>query len=225
MTIALVPARLGSKRLLEKNLQKLETLSLVESAVIRALQAEVFDEVWVSTESAEIANIAERQGARIHPRDPSLAGDDATSEDYIGDFLAKVSCDYLVQVHSIAPLVSSKRIREFVQWYRDRDLETAISINQIQLECVFKGVATNFSFGVKENSQDLVPVQRLNWALTAWKSSTFMLARQQEVCATYSGRLDYFPISETESVVVKTEEDLVLVRALLSSERYSELPR
>ena len=62
-----IPARGGSKRLLRKNLLKYRGIPLLEIACRTALEAQIFDEVNVSTEDPEERAVIERvQGAQIH---------------------------------------------------------------------------------------------------------------------------------------------------------------
>jgi CMP-N,N'-diacetyllegionaminic acid synthase len=63
--VALVPARAGSQRVPGKNLAPLAGHPLIAYAIAGAQESGVFDEVVVSTDSEEIAEVAERYGARV----------------------------------------------------------------------------------------------------------------------------------------------------------------
>ena len=74
--LALIPARGGSKGIPGKNLALLDGRPLIAWAAEVALQAGVFEEVLVSTDSPEIARVAEAWGARApFLRPQELAGD------------------------------------------------------------------------------------------------------------------------------------------------------
>mgnify|MGYP001592978553 CR=1 FL=1 len=75
--VCLIPARGGSKRFPRKNVALLRGKPLLAYAVEAALQSQVFREVWVSTEDAEIATVARDCGAQVHARPQELAGDQA----------------------------------------------------------------------------------------------------------------------------------------------------
>ena len=66
--VALIPARAGSQRVPGKNVRKLAAHPLIAYTIAAARLAEVFDAVVVSTDSEEIAAVAERYGAEV----PSL---------------------------------------------------------------------------------------------------------------------------------------------------------
>lgn len=223
-TVALIPARLGSKRLLHKNLQVLKSLTLVESAVRRCIEAEVFEEVWVSSESHEILDLASTAGAKTHVRAENLASDSATSEDFVADFLNTHPCAALFQVHSIAPLISPERLQEFYSWFTSEGFDTGLSVDSISLETLFREEPVNFSYARKENSQDLEPLFRINWAITAWKSKPFLKSREAGGGGTYNGRLGHFPLDQIESIVIKDETDLQIARAILTVPPFSSIP-
>ena len=63
--IALIPARSGSKRIVNKNIKYLENHPLIAYTISSAINSEVFDSVMVSTDSTEIANISKYYGAEI----------------------------------------------------------------------------------------------------------------------------------------------------------------
>jgi pseudaminic acid cytidylyltransferase len=73
-----VPARGGSKRIPRKNLQEVAGVPLIGHVIQNAIASKVFKEVYVSTDSKEIASIASHFGAKVPElREPHLS-DDAT---------------------------------------------------------------------------------------------------------------------------------------------------
>jgi CMP-N-acetylneuraminic acid synthetase len=81
---ALIPARAGSKRLPGKNLRKLGGRSLLSHAT---LAAEHCDEVWVSTDGADIATEAAAWRATVLMRPSHLSQDHSTTEECIAHWL------------------------------------------------------------------------------------------------------------------------------------------
>lgn len=215
MVLAMIPARMGSQRLKQKNLRELAGVPLITRAIRKCLKAGVFDEVWVNAEHAAFADIAAAEGVQFHQRPQDLSGNEATSEEYIADFLQKHVCDFVVQVHSIAPLLSVEDIRGFVREVRGSAHDCLLSSEAIQIECVFRAKPVNFTFAEKTNSQDLEPIQRVSWSITAWRRDTYLAAVRTNECATYVGRVGIFPLSRFAAHVIKTEEDLRIAEALL----------
>ena len=211
----MIPARLGSQRLTKKNLKELRGVSLINRAIRKCKDSSVFDEIWVNSESVVFKQIAKTEGINFHQRPEALGNNEATSEQYIAEFLQKHQCDWLIQVHSIAPLLSVNEISSFVAHTRNSSADLVLSYEPIQLECVYGDQPINFSFNEKINSQDLKAVKRISWSISAWRRDAFLSAVEQRKCATYFGKIDYFPISQFASHVIKTQEDLDMAEALL----------
>ena len=63
--LALIPARSGSERVPDKNIRPLAGHPLLAYAIATARQAGIFERVVCSTDSAKIAEVAQRYGADI----------------------------------------------------------------------------------------------------------------------------------------------------------------
>ena len=214
--IAMIPARLGSQRLKQKNLREIEGIPLIVHAIRKCKAAQVFSEIWVNTEADEIGMFAEQEDVGYHKRPEVLANNVATSEQFVYEFLQHHPCEYLVQVHSIAPLLTVADVAAFVGALEAEKPDVMLSVINENLECLYQGAPVNFTFDKKENSQDLFPVQRVCWSITAWKRSTFMAVYEEGKTATYAGAVKVFPISRLAGHVIKTEEDLAIAEAVLS---------
>ena len=79
-TIAVIPARGGSKGVPRKNLRCVGGIPLVGRTVQAARAAPTIDGVYVSTDDAEIAAVAADYGAAVIERPAALATDEASSE-------------------------------------------------------------------------------------------------------------------------------------------------
>lgn len=215
MKIAMIPARMGSQRLKQKNLRELAGVSLITRAIRKCKEAGVFDEIWVNSEHPAFAAIAKAENVGFHQRPEALSNNLATSEQYIAEFLEKHPCEYVIQVHSIAPLLTVTDIRQFAEALKDSRYDCLLSVDLVQIECAFRDQPVNFSFSEKTNSQELDPIQRLSWSISAWRRSTYLDAVAAGECATYAGEVGFHPVSPLAGHVIKTEEDLKIAEALL----------
>ena len=159
---------------------------------------------------------------KFHKRPEKLSDNNATSEQFVYEFLKSHSCDYLFQVHSIAPLLTPNQITLFVDSMVKSKYDVLISVVNEQIECAMEGKPINFKYDRKTNSQELIPIQRITWSITGWKASTYIAAYEKGRCATYSGNVGYFPIDRLAGHIIKTEEDLRIAEALLSIREYYE---
>ncbi len=91
LTVAIIPARGGSKGVPGKNLRRVGGVSLVERAVLVCLEAGRIDRVYVTTDDPDIAAAATHAGAEVITRPAALAGDTASSESALLHALDQVS--------------------------------------------------------------------------------------------------------------------------------------
>ena len=115
--IALIPARYGSKRLPGKNSKILNGFPLISYTISASLNSELFDEVIVSTDSEDIAEVARQFGATVPLLRPSsLALDNSTDIQWVNHALYNMVVTTLSEVEFVAilrptsPLRTSKTI-------------------------------------------------------------------------------------------------------------------
>lgn len=118
--VALIPARAGSQRVPRKNLAELGGHPLVAYAIGAAREAGVFEAVIVSTDSSEIAEVAERYGAEVPGlRPPELAT--ATSADI--EWVLRAMADREEEVFAIVRPTSPFRTGATIRRAFDRLVE------------------------------------------------------------------------------------------------------
>ena len=83
-SIAIIPARGGSKRIPGKNVKAFCGKPMIAYSIQAALDSGVFDEIMVSTDSAEIAQTAVSYGANVpFLRSDKTADDFATTSEVL----------------------------------------------------------------------------------------------------------------------------------------------
>jgi CMP-N-acetylneuraminic acid synthetase len=117
----MIPACMGSQRLKQKNLRELGGVPLITRMIRKCLAAGVFDQIWVNSEHPTFGEIATQEGVNFHQRPPELANNRATSEQFVYEFLKTHTCDYLFQVHTIAPLLTTQEVADVVQTMLNSD--------------------------------------------------------------------------------------------------------
>jgi len=215
MITAMIPARMGSQRLPRKNLRELGGIPLITRAIRKSKETNIFDEIWVNSEHSSFADVAKSEGVSFHKRPSELASNTATSEDFVYEFLQQHPCDYLIQIHSIAPLLAAKTVKKFVETLVNSDADVLLSVVKEQIECACDDKPINFSFESKINSQELKPIQRVTWSISGWRSANYTAAYESKQCATYAGKVAFFPIDRLAGHIIKREEDLKIAEALL----------
>lgn len=215
--IAMIPARLGSKRIPKKNLRYLGDKPLIQYPIDLIKNEEAFDSVWVNTESEELGQASEVLGANFHKRPAELATDTATNRDFTYEFLQKHVCDYVVMVNTTSPLLRQETVKRFVQFLNQNDYDTVVSVVSEKEETFYKGKPLNFSLKEKINSQLLEPTQKIVWALTAWKRECFMHLQENGVNPVFGGKIGVFEIPKDEACDLDTEDDWRIAEGILQS--------
>ena len=213
--ICLIPARIGSKRLKKKNLLKINNKSLIEWNILRCKKSKVFNQIFINSDSTIFKKYADKNKINFYYRNKILGNDKATSEDYIFDFIKKISCDYIVQVHSIAPDLKMKTIKNFVKYLKKNKPKILLSYDEISLETFLENKPINFSIKKKTNSQALKKLKKINWGISAWERNSFLKNKKKGKNATFAGKIDFFKINTYEGMVIKKMEDLSILRKIL----------
>ena len=116
--VAIITARGGSKRIPGKNIKAFCGKPIIAYSIEAALKSNVFNEVMVSTDSMEIANIARTYGAKVpFMRSEKTAGDYATTSDVILEVLdeykkAGKTFEYACCIYPTAPFVTEQKLCE-----------------------------------------------------------------------------------------------------------------
>ena len=108
-SIAIITARGGSKRIPGKNIKEFLGKPIICYSIDAALSAGIFDEVMVSTDDEQIADIAKKAGAAVpFMRSDKTADDYATTDDVLMEVLETYekngkTFDYMACIYNTAP--------------------------------------------------------------------------------------------------------------------------
>lgn len=133
--LALVPARGGSKRILNKNIRDLGGKPLISWTIEAAHGITEIADILVSTDSATIAQVAEVAGALVPwLRPPELATDTATSIDVCMHALdwyekEKGQVDGLILLQPTSPFRSTDSICRGIDLFRKRPTHTVVAFS------------------------------------------------------------------------------------------------
>lgn len=116
--LAIIPARGGSKRIPHKNIKKFLDKPIIAYSIEAALKSGLFDEVMVSTDDTEIADIAKQYGASVpFLRSAETANDFATTRDVLNEVVSEYQkrgqeFDAICCIYATAPLIAAEDIIE-----------------------------------------------------------------------------------------------------------------
>ncbi len=132
--IAIIPARSGSKRISKKNIKDFLGKPIIAYSIKSALESKIFDEVMVSTDSQEIADIAIKYGAKVpFLRSKKNSDDYATTADVITEVLEEYkkrgqSYNYACCIYSTAPLITKEILIKGITLLEEYNLDSVFPV-------------------------------------------------------------------------------------------------
>ena len=133
-SLAIIPARGGSKRIPRKNIRLFLGKPVISYPIKAALESRLFDEVMVSTDDDEIAEVARQFGAKVpFMRSKNNADDMATTADVLLEVLeqylkAGKKFDWCVCIYPVTPLLDSVILKEAFENFEQSDADTLIPV-------------------------------------------------------------------------------------------------
>jgi len=133
--LAIIPARGGSKRIPRKNIKDFLGKPIIAYSIEVALQSGLFEEIMVSTDDMEIAEVAIKYGAKVpFLRSEKTSDDFATTWDVIAevirDYQDKQSkvFDNVCCIYPTAPLIKSQDLENGLKTLVDNDYDSVLPV-------------------------------------------------------------------------------------------------
>jgi CMP-N-acetylneuraminic acid synthetase len=226
--LAIIPARGGSKRLPRKNVLELAGKPLIAWTIEAGLQSKYIDRVVVSTDDAEIAQVARRYGADVpFMRPEHLAKDDSASVDVLKFTLRELEKHaeryrYVVLLQPTSPLRNAAHIDAAIELLRDRQADAVASVAELDHPLEWSNILPeNLSLdgflparyrGLR--SQDLPKRYRLNGAIYISSVKRFW----QEGALIYDGNAYAYIMDRRVSIDIDDETDFLLANVFLEKQ-------
>ena len=168
--LAIITARGGSKRIPNKNIKEFCGKPIVAYSIEAALNSGIFDEVMVSTDSEEIAEVARKYGAKVpFMRSDITSNDYATTVDVIHEVLEEYkkngrNFNYFTCIYPTAPFIEGNILQDAMQQLLETKADALIPVVRFsfppQRAFVIKEGALRYQFPEHEKtrSQDLEPI-------------------------------------------------------------------
>lgn len=225
--IALIPARGGSKRLANKNLLNLYGHPLIAWTINQAKQSAPISSTILSSDSAEIIDVAEHYGAEVPFKRPDkLASDTATTDAVILhaiDELGLGDDDVVILLQPTSPLRLTEDIEQAFTLFLEKKADGVVSVCRCEHSPVWTGILPsdlcleNFLAheSQKKRSQDLPTFFRLNGSIFIFRVG----ALKGENGIHYSANVYGFEMPPERSIDIDTELDLIFCESLLQNKR------
>jgi CMP-N-acetylneuraminic acid synthetase/mannose-6-phosphate isomerase-like protein (cupin superfamily) len=235
---AVIPLLLGSTRIQDKNLILVDGYPLAFYVAKACRAAGIFDEIYINSENEIFENYAKQLEVHFYRRSANRGGSTCTManksmdcggqrcqvhDHFLTDFLENVHTKYLVQVHSTSPLIRPETIRSFCENLLSGEWDSLFTVEELRVESFFNGKPLNFDITKKTKTQDLVPLQKLSWAISGWKGASFLESYYrdsvEEPGPTFVGRIGFYPIDPVEALDADTWDELFIIEACLNHQK------
>lgn len=136
-TLAIIPARSGSKGLKDKNIRLLNGKPLLAYSIEAAIRSNQFDEIIVSTDSEKYAEIARIYGAHVpFLRSPEHSSDTATSWDVVKEVLdcyrkLGITFNIVALLQPTSPLRTSQDIVNAFRILHEKQAKAVVSVCEV----------------------------------------------------------------------------------------------
>jgi CMP-N-acetylneuraminic acid synthetase len=162
-TIAIIPARGGSKRLPNKNVLLLGDYPLlVHSILFAQANSEIIDEIYVSTDDSKIKEIALQFGAKVIDRPEAISGDLEPTITTLQHVLQSINeeVENVVLLQPTNPLRPKNLLKECFEKFQEMQSDSlfTVSQNHDKLGKITNDTFVPYNYEIGQRSQDLEPL-------------------------------------------------------------------
>jgi CMP-N-acetylneuraminic acid synthetase len=177
--IAIIPARGGSKRIPEKNIQMFGGLPLLVHSIQYAIaNSDIIEEVYVSTDDATIKRIALENGAKVIDRPATISGDLEPTVSALKHVLESITqkVENVILLQPTNPLRPENLLKDAFDVYKSGSYESlfTVSRNHQKLGKIIENKFQPFNYAIGQRSQDLEPLFFENGLLYITKASLIL---------------------------------------------------
>ncbi|MHA2217309.1 MAG: acylneuraminate cytidylyltransferase family protein [Candidatus Hodarchaeales archaeon] len=208
-SIALIPARGGSKEIPKKNIIDLNGFPLIYYTIKSALESNV-DEVWVSTDSEEISCISKKYGAQVITRPDELCGDVIMPDEALVHFAQQKKFDFLVFIQPTSPLLTPFYINQGLEKMSEYDSVFGGYREHWAPEWSLENKTINWNIKHRPRRQDKKEVIIENGSFYITRRELLLESRLR-----YSGNIGAIEMPKSMSFQIDSYDDLEIVRRML----------
>jgi len=222
--IAVVPARSGSKGISNKNIAKINGVTLLEIAINVGVNCSLITDVYISTDSDEYIDIAVRAGAKSKGlRKPYLSNDNAKTVDVVIDLLESIkgTYEYLVLLQPTSPIREPSDIKKMLKKITLNQADACVSVSTFdephphKLKLISEeGFLEPFMTGKSSEvpRQSLPPVYALNGSIYMVRVEALLRHKTFFPSKT-------LPYVMKNNINIDSEEDLIFLKAMEKSDK------
>ena len=226
--LCILQVRGGSKGVPKKNIREVNGKPLMTWTIESAKKSNVFDSIWVSSDSDEILEVGRKEDVNTMKRPDELSGDEVLSVDSlhwaVGEIekLKGTTYDYVVELPVVCPLRNEDHIREAVEKLITTGADSVISVTQmtdkhpvrmkrITDDDLIEDFCSEYPEGDAGRRQDLEPCYIRNGGIYSMKRDTLMNEK------TRHGKVSRpYVMEDKYSINIDSEMDLKIAEVMLN---------
>ncbi len=212
--IALLPMRVGSERVVKKNVRAFAGKPLYHHILGSLLEVSMIEKIVIDTDDAEIASVAPTLSGRVQiiARPEHLCSGDTPMNEVLLYDVEQLSADYFLQTHSTNPLLKSETIANAIAVFLSNpQADSLFGVTRIQTRLwTREAKAINHDPDILLRTQDLEPVYDENSNIYIFKGET-LKARRNRI----GRRPMLFEIPRDEAWDIDEEVDFRIAEALM----------
>ncbi|NEO98679.1 MAG: acylneuraminate cytidylyltransferase family protein [Symploca sp. SIO2E9] len=219
LTITIIPARGGSKGVPRKNVRPLADQPLIAHSILDVKEAKLVDQVYVSTDDPEIAEIARKYGSEVIDRPAELSGDTASSESALIHALSEIEKngifpDLIVFLQCTSPIRTGADIDHAIAKLQAENADSLLSVSPShrflwqEVDGVAKSI--NYDYRHRQRRQDMQPQYVENGSIYIFKPWVL-----KDLGNRLGGKISMFLMSEAASWEIDSILDFEIAEFLL----------
>lgn len=208
-TVAFVPIRLNSKRVIGKNMKLLGGKPLLQYVLDTLVNVKGIDEVYVYCSNDEVKAYLP-QGVQFLKRPEFLDRDETLGKEIYNEFVKTVPADIYVLTHTTSPFTKVETFENALLKIKNEGYDSAFSAEKIQTFAWYKGQPLNYDLKDIPRTQTIEPVYV--------ETSAFFMFRR-EVWTEHGQRIGFNPyialVDKIEGVDIDWPEDFDFAEKVL----------
>jgi pseudaminic acid cytidylyltransferase len=226
-TVAIIPARGGSKRIPRKNVRKLAGKPAIAYPIELALNAGIFERVIVNTEDQDIASVAIEYGAEVpFLRGDELSDDTSTTLDVIADAAIRLNLsnlDILCCIYPVTPLLTVERLLQAFELLKKGDWDYVFPACEYTTP-IERALRKDYSGKVNFLLPEYLSIRTQDITKSFYDSGQFYFGKAnawKSKLPILSGNSTFIELLRHEVIDIDEEEDWEFVSQILELERRS----
>ena len=221
--VAFVPVRSGSTRLQLKALAKVQNETLLSIALKKATKSKLFDQVVCIGDNKDFKDIALKNGVQYYDRKPLNATSNARADEVVLEAIEKTNSKNIFWVNITHPFTQISTMKKVVK---------ILNLDNGKFDSVFTSHSwlghASFSETLDQplnyeldnsfsQTQFMKKIVLLTYGLMAWDTKSFISRYEISGAGMLNGKPHTINVSRLESVWIKNQEDLDMVKKIVAN--------